>query len=75
VVALLLRNGADPNAGAGGGVTPLHLSALHGDPAVIQALLAGGADRSAVDRHGKTPLQVAARSGHEEALLPSVAAE
>lgn len=54
VVAWLLQRGADPNARANAGQTPLHLSR---DQATAAALIAGGADPTATDgEHHTTPL-------------------
>ncbi len=37
------------NASAGGGVTPLHVAADHGDERMVDCLLAAGADPNAMD--------------------------
>lgn len=78
-----LDAGADPDARADNGMTPLHHAAiaadhevtpLHwaasdsNDPAVIEALIAGGADVNAADVDGLTPLHWAA----EESATPAV---
>lgn len=44
-----LQNGADANASAVGGVTPLHIAADHGDERMVNCLLAAGANPDAVD--------------------------
>jgi hypothetical protein len=46
---LFLQSGADPNATAVGGVTPLHIAADHGDERMVDCLLAAGANPDAVD--------------------------
>lgn len=45
----VLQNGADVNASAVGGVTPLHIAAEHGDERMVDCLLAAGANADAVD--------------------------
>ena len=54
MIGALLAAGAEVNARASYGVTPLHAAAANGTPAVIAALLAAGADASVVDDDGKT---------------------
>jgi ankyrin repeat protein len=63
VVSRLLTGGADVNARAGGGYTPLHIAAFHDDVAVVNALLAHGAAAGARDDDGKTPLTIAEEKG------------
>ena len=54
LAAVLVRRGADPNARADMGQTPLHLCATEG---MARLLVEGGADPAAVDdEHGTTPL-------------------
>lgn len=59
-VSLLLEHGADPNARAGAGQTPLHLCS---DPAIARRLVEAGADAEAVDDEHKTPPLTWARVG------------
>jgi ankyrin repeat protein len=74
VVAWLLDKGADANATAGDGSTPLHSAAAaeKADPAavkeVVTLLLANGAKPNARDSDGRTPLHMA-RSGTVVSLL------
>jgi ankyrin repeat protein len=68
VLALLLREGADPNAKntSGGasrkgpikliGLTPLHFAAAHRHPAVVTSLLNAGANIQTPDSRGMSPL-------------------
>ncbi|MDE3165860.1 MAG: ankyrin repeat domain-containing protein [Acidobacteriota bacterium] len=63
IVALLLERGADANAVAGDGNTPLHSAAAHGNGEVIGRLLAAGADREARNGEGKTPGEFARQYG------------
>lgn len=61
-VRLLAAAGADLNRRGAGGLTPLHMAAVSGSPAVIKALLKGGADPNAeAGQWGFLPLQDAAR--------------
>ena len=62
----LLAHGADVNAVAGGGITPLHLAAARGDLALIDRLLAHGALHTEADT-GQMPTDIAAERGHPEA--------
>jgi len=64
LVALLIRNGADPNAGKPGGTTVLHqaIYAMQDHPPppkeLVEMLLRAGAVATARTRSGVTPLQV-----------------
>ena len=61
----LLEGGADPDAPAPGGFTPLYVAALEGHASVAVRLLEAGADPNAKDKeHGETPLHMAAEEGH-----------
>lgn len=63
VVLRLLEGGANPDARADRGETPLHQAARGGsDSTVLAALLAAGADVNARDDEGGTPLHAAARN-------------
>ena len=64
VVSRLLAAGADVNARAAGGYTPLHIAAFGGDVALINALLALGADADARADDGRTALAIAEANGH-----------
>jgi uncharacterized protein len=64
-VEALLREGADPGAARGDGVTALHFAAERGDADVARLLLGAGAEVEAVTRIGAyTPLHLAARNGN-----------
>lgn len=68
VAKLLLAKGADVNARAQGGYTPLHVaSGNYGNGHVAALLLANGADVNAKDRRG-TPLAAAALAGKLEVV-------
>jgi ankyrin repeat protein len=70
LVDLLLRHGADPNAGESGGMTPLHTAAGIGNRKIIAVLLNAGADRAGKSHDGRTPAAIARQYGH-----PEIAAE
>lgn len=67
VVTALLARGADVNARAGGGYTPLHIAAFEGDVTLINTLLAHGAAAEARADDGKTALAIAEDKGHVQA--------
>jgi uncharacterized protein len=67
VVSALLARGADVNARAGGGYTPLHIAAFGGDVELINALLAHGASAEARADDGMTALAIAEDKGHAQA--------
>jgi ankyrin repeat protein len=56
---LLLAAGADPNAKAGDGSTPLHQAVQEEQVAIIRALVADGAKLDAVNKDNLTPLLLA----------------
>ena len=64
LVSLLVGRGADVNARAAGGVTPLHLAASRGNDAVAKLLLRHGADRHARLEDGQTAAEIAAARNH-----------
>lgn len=76
VMDLLLRSGADVNAGASANrSTPLHAHAKGGrDPKVFELLLAAGAYPDAVNQDGLSCLHAAAQYGNDFAFLVLVAA-
>ena len=68
VIRVLIERGADPNALAWNGFTPLLLAALGNDvPAVLEALLAAGAKRDVRTEGGRTRLHLAAQAGQSNA--------
>ncbi|KAL3461971.1 ankyrin repeat-containing domain protein [Aspergillus heterothallicus] len=60
----LLIYGANPNARASDGSTPLHHSSSHSDPEIYTCLITAGADITAKDESGQTPLHAAAAVGN-----------
>ena len=64
IVSRLLASGADVNARAAGGYTPLHIAAFRDDIAIINALLAHGGGAEARSDDGKTALTIAEGQGH-----------
>ena len=75
VIAYLVGAGADPNAGAAGGVTALHRAVRNRCSAAVVALLDAGADPLEPNDHGSTALALAhwttgrSGSGSPEAKL------
>ena len=69
VVRVLLEAGADANARAYYGQTPLHLAAGNENPAVAALLLEAGADVSAREWMGRTPLHAAAARNENPAMV------
>jgi ankyrin repeat protein len=64
----LLDEGADPNARAIDGTTPLHWATRADSFDTVHALLDAGADPNAADRYGLTPLYLAAENGSAAVL-------
>jgi hypothetical protein len=65
-VRVLLAHGADPNARAANGHTPLIRAAVYNKVEIARRLLAAGADINATDNMGRTALSHAIARGHEE---------
>ena len=61
-----LDKGADVNAKALGGYTPLRFAARFGRMEIVELLIANGADVNAKDQDGRTPLHFAAGKCHKE---------
>jgi ankyrin repeat protein len=55
----LIADGADVNAKARDGSTPLHVAALNGHQEIVEMLIAAKADVNALDRSGKSPADCA----------------
>ena len=62
VIGYLIGAGADPDAVALGGVTPLHRATRNRCSAAVEALLAAGADPRLRNDHGSTPSDLARRA-------------
>jgi ankyrin repeat protein len=73
LVSLLLTAGADVNARAGGGWTPVNLASHEGPASIVAQLLDAGADPSIPNDEGRTPLATAIheRQPEVEELLRS----
>jgi len=66
IVSRLLAAGADVNARADGGYTPLAILAFDGNTALAELLLAHGADAAARSDDGRTALDIAQERGHAQ---------
>jgi uncharacterized protein len=66
IVSRLLASGAEVNARAAGGYTPLHIAAFHDDVGVVETLLAHGAAADAREDQGRTPLAIAEDQGQKQ---------
>jgi ankyrin repeat protein len=66
VVELLVARGADVNARAAGGYTPLHLAASRGHAMAVELLLARGASPGARTDDGRSPADLATERGHAD---------
>ena len=62
VIAYLIEAGADPNAAAAGGVTPLHRAARNRCSAAVDALLLAGTDPGLRTDRGSTASDIAHRT-------------
>ena len=67
-VKLLLAAGANPNAKAGDGSTPLHQAVQEQHVAIIRALVAAGAKLDAVNKDNLTPLLLAEKPKGKDPL-------
>ena len=68
VARLLIEAGADVNATAAGGYTPLHIAASNGNREMVILLLESGADRTARCDQDKTAADYARERGHAQVL-------
>jgi uncharacterized protein len=65
LVGLLLARGANPNVQEGGGMTPLHTAAGHGNREIIGMLRGAGATTIRAN-DGRTPADIARHYGHAD---------
>jgi len=66
VILAIIERGADVNARAGGGWTPLHLAASRGVHNLVELLIQRGADPAAALASGETPASVANERGYAD---------
>ena len=59
IILFLIEAGAEPNAAAAGGVTPLHRAVRNRCSAAVEALLSVGADPHLANDHGSTAFDLA----------------
>ena len=74
IASMLLRYGADPNAGDGENETPLHIAAEAGAHRTLVCLLENGAGADGVHNYGITALQLAAAGNSRECCRALIAA-
>ncbi|MDE3023407.1 MAG: ankyrin repeat domain-containing protein [Pseudomonadota bacterium] len=68
IAELLIANGANVNAKADDGTSPLHLAATNDNVSVARVLIEHGADVNAKDKKGVTPLDDAIMFGKKDML-------
>ena len=73
-VSAAMAAGADPNARAESGKTPLHWAARDDEPSVVAARMEGGADPKARGARGMTPLHLAAWKNPEPSVVAALIA-
>lgn len=67
ILRMLLEAGAEVDARADGGWTPLHFAARVGKADAVRELVRGGAVVHARTNEGETALMLAVKGGHEDA--------
>lgn len=69
VANLLVDNGADVNACADYGVTPLHMASQKGNIQMVESFIANGADVNAQNQFGNAPLHIVGTKECAEMLV------
>ena len=67
-VSFLLDRGADVNAAAFDGCTPVHAACVNNNLESLRALYAHGADLTKADQDGTQPVHIAALYGHLDVM-------
>jgi quinoprotein dehydrogenase-associated probable ABC transporter substrate-binding protein len=68
LVQVLIKRGADVNAGNAGGVTALMMAAANGRPETVELLVRAGANVQAKTERGDTALSIARAKGDEKVI-------
>ncbi|XP_072904092.1 transient receptor potential cation channel, subfamily N, member 1 [Hemitrygon akajei] len=68
VAVMLLKSGAEVNAGQENSETAMHLAARHGNLKMIQALIEEGGDLTWLSKAGENPLHIAVRHCHVDVV-------
>ena len=68
LIAMLLAEGASPNAMNKEGFAPIHLASSNGDDTAIHSLMMSGANPNLKDRDGNTSLMYASKMGNANSV-------
>lgn len=68
LIAMLLAEGASPNAMNKEGFAPIHLASSNGDDTAIHSLMMSGANPNLKDRDGNTALMYASKMGNANSV-------